>query len=317
MGLKSHRPIVGGLAIGCIALVAGCGGGTSSSALSPEEYRTQADAICTTFDTAQNAVAEPTSPETIAPYFETLLPLATKQTADLKALQVPDELKVKHDEAIGLQEQQLAIITDVKKRIDGGESPVSVVTELQTKVTPLSDKGEALAKELGLKVCGNDSSTTTSTTTTSTTATAPVLTTATTSTETADTTATTSASPTGEVDATVFAGDVQKLGGNLTQFGLTLQAAAQGPAALAERSTLLRTQLDEFDTIIGRMDGYTVSTPELESRRAAIVASGPDVTSSGRELLDAADAGDAPKLNAILPKFTSALTKLQTAATGG
>jgi hypothetical protein len=313
MGLKSHRPIVGGLAIGCIALVAGCGGGTSSSALSPEEYRTQADAICTTFDTAQNAVAEPTSPETIAPYFEKLLPLATKRTAELKALKVPDELKATHDEAIGLEEQQLAILTDAKKRIDGGESSVAVVTEIQSKVTPLSDKSDALAKELGLKVCGKDDSTTT----TSTTATAPVLTTATTQTETTDTTATTSASPTGEVDATVFAGDVQKLGGNLTQFGLTLQAAAQGPAALAERSTLLRTQLDEFDTIIGRMDGYTVSTPELESRRAAIVASGPDVTSSGRELLDAADAGDASKLNAILPKFTSALTKLQTAATGG
>jgi hypothetical protein len=122
---------------------------------------------------------------------------------------------------------------------------------------------------------------------------------------------------TGEVDAIVFAGDVQKLGGNLTQFGLTLQAAAQGPAALAERSTLLRSQLDDFDAIIGRMAGYTVSTPEFESKRLALVAAGPDVTSSGRELLDAAVAGDVAKLGEILPRFQTALTTLQNAVTDG
>ena len=83
MGLKSHRPIVGGLAIGCIALVAGCGGGTSSSTLSPEEYRTQADAICTTFDTAQNAVGDPTGPDDVAPYLAKLLPLAENQALEL------------------------------------------------------------------------------------------------------------------------------------------------------------------------------------------------------------------------------------------
>jgi|GEM_PF-3253687 len=124
-------------------------------------------------------------------------------------------------------------------------------------------------------------------------------------------------SPGRVVDTATFVQDVQAFAQTLTQFGLTLQAAAEGPEALRARSSLLRQQLDQFDAVAARMGGYTVDVPALESRRAAIVAASPDISRLGRELLDAAEAGDASRVQQIATQFTAALERLRDAATGG
>jgi hypothetical protein len=119
------------------------------------------------------------------------------------------------------------------------------------------------------------------------------------------------------VDTATFVADVQTFAQVLTQFGLTLQAAAEGPDALRARSALMRQQLDDFDAATARMASYTVDVPALEQRRAAIVAASPDISRLGRELLDAAVAGDTAAVTRIAGEFTTALERLRTAATGG
>jgi len=95
-----------------------------------------------------------------------------------------------------------------------------------------------------------------------------------------------------------------------------LRAAADGPAELRANSEALRTHLSAFDAAAAEMARYRVDTPALETRRAAIVAASPEVSRLGRDLLDAAEAGDASGASEAATNFTAALKKLQAAATG-
>ena len=122
--------------------------------------------------------------------------------------------------------------------------------------------------------------------------------------------------PGGTVDVATFVSDLQDFAQTLTQFGLTLQAAAEGPAALRARSATMRSQLDRFDQITAKMGSYRVDMPSLDARRAAIVAASPDVSRLGRELLDAAEANDAARIQSVAQRFIKAIERLRDAAQG-
>lgn len=128
--------------------------------------------------------------------------------------------------------------------------------------------------------------------------------------------ATTTAGASTVVDGASFVADVQAFAQTLTQFGLTLQAAGEGPDALRTRIALLRRQLDDLDTAARAMTAYRVGEPELERRRAGIVASAGDVTLLARRLLDQAQNGDASGLAATAYNYRAALKRLRDAATG-
>lgn len=306
-----RRSIAAALAAASILVAAGCGGSSSSdapatqstAALSADQFRQQADAVCADIDTKIDALGEPTSEADIVGYLERGLTIQAEQLTRLRALTPPAELKAAYDEALGLLQQQTDTITEAKNRIDGGESAVAVIGEYTQKLDDLETQAKQKATELGLTECGRDDNDTSTTgATTSAVTTAPP----------ADTTAAPPAG--GTVGTATFVADIQTFAQTLTQFGLTLQAAADGPDALKERSTLLRSQLDEFDRITAKMGGYTVDVPALETKRAAIVAASPDISRLGRDLLDAAEAGDASRVTQIAAEFTTALQRLQTAA---
>lgn len=174
---------------------------------------------------------------------------------------------------------------------------------------------------------GSSVSATTATTATPTAATGPAATTATVATTAASTTAAatsasastpaTTARPSGgQVDTSTFVTDVQDFAQALTQFGLTLQSAAEGPAALKARSATMRAQIDAMDAVVARMAGYTVNDPAMEERRASIVAAAPDVSRLGRKLLDAAEAGDSAAVQSTARDFMNALNRMKVASGG-
>lgn len=113
------------------------------------------------------------------------------------------------------------------------------------------------------------------------------------------------------VDTATYVRDVQSLAQALTQFGLTLQAASEGPQALRDRSALLRRQLQELDAVAARMSAYTVDAPALEEKRAAIVAATADVTRLGRQVVVAAEAGDHTRVVQLTRQYDAALKALQ------
>lgn len=118
------------------------------------------------------------------------------------------------------------------------------------------------------------------------------------------------------VDGSTFVADVQAFAQTLTQFGLTLQAAGEGPDALKQRVSLLRQQLDDMDAAARTMAGYRVGNAELERRRTGIVSSAGDVSLLARRLLDQAQKGDTKGLAATAYNYRAALRRLRDAATG-
>lgn len=305
-----RRSIAAALAAASILVAAGCGGSKTSdkpatqttAALTADQFRQQADAVCADIDVKVEALGEPSSEADIVPFLEKGLAVQAEQLTRLRALTPPAELKAAYDVALGLLQQQTDTITQAKDRIAGGEAATTVLAELSPKLDDLETQAKQKAAELGLTKCGDTDGSDSGATTESLTTTPP-----------ADTTA---APPTtGQtVGTATFVADIQTFAQTLTQFGLTLQAAADGPDALKQRSSLLRSQLDSFDEVTAKMGGYTVDVPALETKRAAIVAASPDISRLGRELLDAAEAGDAGRVASIASEFTTALQRLQTAA---
>lgn len=305
-----RRSIAAALAAASILVAAGCGGSKTSdkpatqttAALTADQFRQQADAVCADIDVKVEALGEPSSEADIVPFLEKGLAVQNEQLTRLRALTPPSELKAAYDVALGLLQQQTDTITQAKDRIAGGEAAATVLAELSPKLDDLETQAKQKAAELGLTKCGDTDGSDSGATTESLTTTPP-----------ADTTA---APPTtGQtVGTATFVADIQTFAQTLTQFGLTLQAAADGPDALKQRSSLLRSQLDSFDEVTAKMGGYTVDVPALETKRAAIVAASPDISRLGRELLDAAEAGDAGRVASIASEFTTALQRLQTAA---
>jgi hypothetical protein len=296
------------LALALLALpalaVAGCGGddkaaeATTAAALTADQWRTQADAICADIDTKADALKQPEAPADFQGFLEAGIPLAQDQIDRLKALVPPAELASIQTQAVANQEEGLATIKGALDRIKGGEDPLKVVTEVQADITRIQDEGKKLAKDAGLTVCGADDDTTGTTSTDATT-------------ESTDTTATIPTTGNAEVDK--FLGDVQKATTALTAFGNALQSVSD-PAEIKAQESSLRGQLGDFDSAIAAMDGYTLPIEVVEGQRSRIVATGPKVSDVLRKFIDAGAGGDEAEIIKLLPEVTTALTDFTKAA---
>lgn len=307
---RAFRRTTAGLAVaGAAILIAGCGGG--SDTLSAEELRSQADAICAATDEATDAIAAPTSNEEILPFLIATRDAQTGAVDDLKELEPPSELEENWNRAIALQEEQLGAINEAITRIEGGEDAEAVITDLSPDLERRDNELDQLADELGLTVCGQDDEDTEPSTTEGTTTAATTLGETTAPATTEATTPSTGAE--GTVDQ--YLQDAQAAAGALTEFGEILQNVAS-PQQLEAQAPAAQESLDEFDAAIAQMDGYTLSEPQLEQQRAALVEKGPAVSDVLRRFVDAAASGDAAAVQALLPEVMTALTEFSSAATG-
>jgi hypothetical protein len=299
-----RRPLAAGIAtLGVVALIAGCGGGGSDT-LSADEFRTQADAICADYNTKAAAIGDPASPSEFSSKLAQIVPLQAAQLSKLEALKAPDELKDTFAEAVTLLKKQQATLTDAQNRIAGGEDPTTVINSISAEASATGDEADQKAKELGLKVCGTDSSA--GTDTTAPTATAPATTAATTTTAPAGTATTATAN---------YVSDVQAAATALQAFGQTLQSST-GVADLKAKVPEARKNLDDFDAAIAKLDSYTIPIPRLEKQRAGLAETGPKVSDVLRRFLDAAASGDLGAVTKLLPEVQSTIGEFQAAATG-
>lgn len=301
MSLVRRRPIAGIAALGALALISGCGGGSDS--LTADEFRSQADSICADFNRKSDALAAPTSAAGIGPFLVEGLKIQKEQFSKLEALTPPSELSGTYDEALALLRKQLTTITEASDRVSGGEDATAVVTELTSEVDSLNEQADAKAKELGLTVCGTDDQ---QSPTASSTETAPTPPPATTAPETPAPTA---------GDTTGYVADVQSAATSLSAFGTLLQGTT-GIDDLKSKAAQAQGNLDDFDAAIAKLDGYTLDIPNLDKQRAGLARTGPKVSDVLRRFLDAASAGDIAAVQKLLPEVTSTITEFQQAATG-
>jgi hypothetical protein len=311
MSLVRSRPLAALAVLGAAAAIAGCGGGDDDSgALSADEFRQQADAICADANTRIDALDEPTGADQVLGFLQSGLTVQKEQLEKLKALEPPDDLAGTFNEATDLLDQQTAAIQGATDRIAGGEDPEAVIGEVDSEIDSLSDQADAKAKELGLEVCGTEDTGTDATDTTATVATAPALTTTT-----PPATDTTSGSAT-TGDTAGYVEDVQAAAAALTTFGTALQSTTSLDDLKAKVPDATQA-LDDFDKAIGELETYTLSDGTLDRQRAGLVRTGPRVSDVLRQFLDAAQEGDVAAVQGLVPEVTSAITEFQQAATGG
>lgn len=320
-----RRPLAGLAIVGAAALIAGCGGG-GSDRLSLEDFRSQADAVCTDGNRATDAIQDPTSTDTVLPFLEATRDATAPQIERLKDITPPEDLKARWNEAISLQESQAELLNTAIERIKGGEDAMAVLNSIGGQASSNQERLRTLARELGLTVCGagdDDDTTTTATTgtdTTATTLTPPVTETTvtdgtdTTVTEGTDTTVTDGTDTTGTNQITQYVADVQEAAGALTKFGELLQSVS-GVDDLKTKAPQAQEALDEFDAAIAKLGGYTLPNDRLERQRAGLVAEGPKVSDVLRRFTDAAAAGDLSAIQSLLPEVMSALNAFRSAAT--
>ena len=297
------RTLLAGFAtLGAVALIAGCGG---SDNLSADEFRSQADAICKETDAKIAAIPEPTSEDAFLSYLRSGLPIQQAQLTKLENLKPPSEMKDTFAQAMDLQRQQIAAISAAADRIDSGEGAQAVVRDVSDDIDAIKNQADAKAKDLGLTVCGSDS--------TATTPTAPATTTAPTTTG-ATTGRTTAAAPGATVAPAAYVADVQVATSALQGFGELLQSSTS-IQDLGNNAAAAQKKLDEFDTAIAKLGTYKLAAAQLDKQRAGLVATGPAVSDVLRRFITAAAAGDIAGLQKLVPEVTSAIGKFQAAAT--
>jgi hypothetical protein len=131
------RRLLAGLAVlGVVALVAGCGGGGSDS-LSADEFREQADAICADADERLETLTQPTAADQFLPFLQAGLPIQAEELGRIAQLDPPDELQAAFDEAGELNAQRQELIQQAADRIEAGEDPVAVITEVRPELMRL------------------------------------------------------------------------------------------------------------------------------------------------------------------------------------
>jgi hypothetical protein len=309
MSLVRSRPFAALAVVGAAAAIAGCGGGgDDSGALSADEFRTQADAICSDANTRIAALDQPTGSDQILGYLQSGLTVQKEQLQKLKALQPPSDLSGTFNEATDLLDQQTAKIQDATTKIQNGENAQTVIAAASPEIDSISEQAKAKAKELGLQVCGTED--TAGTGTTSTTATAP----ATVATVTTPETSTSSSATTG--DTAGYVEDVQAAAGALTTFGTALQSTTSLDD-LKNKVPQATSALDDFDAAIAKLGTYTLEDGTLDKQRAGLVRTGPKVSDVLRRFLTAAEKGDVAGVQALVPEVTSTIQEFQQAATGG
>lgn len=294
MPLIRRRALAGLVAVGAVALIAGCGGGGSgstsnSSALSAGQFRTQADAICADANRELGALTEPSSAGGVLPYLRAGLPIQASQLNKLRALQPPADLKATFDEAIALLDKRQALTQSLADKIAAGTPAEQAIAAANTENEQLRTEAKAKAKALSLTVCGTDPGT--GSTTEASTTTAPAET----------------------GSNAQYLADVQKAAAALQGFGSLLQGT-QNLTDLKSRVAGARAKVDTFDAAVAKLSGYHLTDATLEKQRSELARTGPQASAALRQFLDAAEGGDVVKITAAGTKVAQALGAFQQAA---
>lgn len=303
MSLVRSRPLAALAVVGAVAAIAGCGGGGSDGALSADEFRSQADAICADANARLQALDEPTGNDQVLGFLQSGLSVQKGQLDELKALKPPSDLSGTYGEAMDLLDQQTSEIQGAADRISAGEDPETVIQEVSPKLDSISKEADAKAKELGLTVCGTED-TATGSGTTATTATAPAA------------TVTSASTAPAAGDTAGYVDDVQAAAAALTTFGTALQSTSSLDD-LKSKVPDATAALDDFDAAIAKLDTYSLDENTLDEQRAGLVRTGPKVSDVLRRFLAAAQKGDVAAVQALVPEVTTTITEFQKAATGG
>jgi predicted dinucleotide-utilizing enzyme len=129
-----------------VLVAAGCGGGGSSSSgqLSPSEFKSKANAIC-------SDLKDKTKNLNNAQDFDAALNATNDALKKLKALRPPASLKATYQAYLDSVDAGLSVLTKAVKAVDDNE--LAKAARLAPQAAQLSRKSAAAARAAGLTVC--------------------------------------------------------------------------------------------------------------------------------------------------------------------
>jgi len=137
-------------------LLAGCGGGSSSSGqpLTRDQYASQADAICSKYKQKTGALSRPATLTDLADVADQVLPLLDAARGELRALRPPSAEQATAQ--AWLDEFDL-IVQDVKNIRDKAKNNDTAGVQAAAQPALKHDQhANELAAQLGMTVCSKD-----------------------------------------------------------------------------------------------------------------------------------------------------------------
>ena len=143
------RPLFAALAV--VALVAGCGGGSEAPRLSSAQFASRADAICRTYNSRSNAIAQPNSLAELATAINKLVPLLDQSIEKLQKLSPPKDEQADVDKWLAgvqrLEDDLRSVQASAAKKDEQGVRAALESGDAHNK------RSNAMAAKLGLTVC--------------------------------------------------------------------------------------------------------------------------------------------------------------------
>jgi hypothetical protein len=144
--------VLGIAAIGAVAVfIAACGGGGGSQALSAEEFRQQADAICKDYEGQIKDLGSPSSLDELPAFVDKVIPIIEEGNAKLADLEPPDELAEDWGRAMELQNENLDVAHDLQDAIH--DQDTARVQQDLTKLNATDQQSNEIARNIGLEDC--------------------------------------------------------------------------------------------------------------------------------------------------------------------
>jgi hypothetical protein len=133
-------------------LLGGCGG--DGGRLSQEEYVAEGEEICAKYEAEGEALAEPQSLAGFGDFVDRAKPILERQLADFRALEPPEELQDRHDEALAVQEEGIRVLDGLKEAAAAEDE--AAFQEAVDEIERIDGESERVALELGLDGCASD-----------------------------------------------------------------------------------------------------------------------------------------------------------------
>jgi ABC-type glycerol-3-phosphate transport system substrate-binding protein len=137
------------------AVLAACGGGDASSErLSEEEFREQANAICTDYNEQIADLGSPTSPEDIPDYVERGIPIIQEGIAKLRELNPPEDMADDYDRMLDETEKTIPVARQLSEA--AADEDAEAVQEAISLGQEADAESDRIARELGLESCASE-----------------------------------------------------------------------------------------------------------------------------------------------------------------
>jgi hypothetical protein len=141
------------IALALVSVLSGCGG-SSGTALTKEEYASQADAICGKFNKQTKALGTPKDLSGLAKLTDQTLPILDHVIDDLGKLHPPASEKALSDQWLAQVRNLRGDLQEIRDTAKSGD--LQAVQAVLPKAREHNSQSNQLATQLGMSICNKD-----------------------------------------------------------------------------------------------------------------------------------------------------------------